>query len=191
MSALILSTRDELPVAVACAALDLSRATLYRPVVLHKETRPRAALFVPRKLTDKERAAILEVLHSEEFIDQPPREIVSVLLRRGIYLGSVRTYYRVLAQEEETRERRNQRRHPKYVTPSLTARAPNEVWTWDITKLAGPLPGVFYYAYVILDLFSRFVVGWTVAEHENANIATRLIRRTLKKRVCAGFRGPE
>jgi transposase InsO family protein len=170
------------PIARACQALGVSRATLYRhtsppaPRVpgVPRETRP-----VPRRLDDGERAAIVEVLHSPEFVDQPPHEVYAALLTRGIYLASVRTMYRVLAELGESHERRAQRSAVRHVKPTLEATAPNQVWTWDITKLAGPAPGIFYCLYVIIDLFSRYVVGWLLADSENTVLAKQLFAETL------------
>ena len=124
---------------------------------------------------------MMDVMHSAEFVDQPPHEVYAALLSRGIYLASIRTMYRLLAERGETQERRNQRRalvHPK---PSLTAKAPNQVWTWDITKLATMAVGVFLHAYVILDLFSRYVVGWMVASKESKHLAAQLFAETIAR----------
>jgi len=170
------------PVARACDALGLSRATLYRrtstaPVPAPPPSERRVA----RKLADDERQAIVDVLHSAEFADQPPREVYGALLSRGVYLASIRTMYRILRALGESQERRAQRTHPRPVKPVLEATAPNQVWTWDITKLAGPERGVFYCLYVIIDLFSRYVVGWLLAEKENAELAKRLFAETLAR----------
>jgi len=161
-------------VVAACAALGVSRATLYRV------TRPTAPPVLrqrapsPRRLGDDERRAIVEVMHTPEFVDQPPMEVFAKLLSRGVYLASIRTLYRLLAELGESKERRNQRLPHKYVKPSLTATAPNQVWTWDITKLATFQKGVFLHAYVIIDLFSRYVVGWMVAAKECKHLAAQL-----------------
>ena len=163
------------PVTTACDALDVSRATLYRRTVPPLPPAPRLPRPSPRRLSDEERADLLDVLHSPRFADQPPPEVYAALLSEGRYLASVRTMYRVLAAVGESQERRAQRRPTTHHKPSLTATAPNQVWTWDITKLAGPAPGVFYFLYVVLDLFSRFVVGWMLAERENAALATQFI----------------
>jgi putative transposase len=176
---LALQSKREIPLVASCEVLQLCRASLYlkeRPSP-SAQKKPRQT---PRKLTEKERAEILTIAHSEEFKDQPPREIYARLLSRGVYVGHWRSFYRVLAPQGETQERRAQRRHPHYPKPSLRATAPNQIWTWDITKLQGPIRGVFYYAYVIIDLFSRYVVGWSVAEKENSEIAKRLLRKTVK-----------
>jgi putative transposase len=171
---------QELPLATACAALGLSRATIYRD---QKPPRARAnttARPVSRKLSDAERAAIVDALHSEEFVDQPPGEIVATLLSRNQYLGSVRTFYRILAAMDEVRERRALRRHPTPSKPSVTATAPNQVWTWDITKIASS-GGGWLYVYVLIDLFSRYVVGWLVSERENGKTAAQWLAETVRQ----------
>ena len=121
------------------------------------------------------------MLHSDEFVDQPPPEVYATLLSRGVYLASIRTMYRVLAASGESAERRAQRGPMKHAKPTLTATAPNQVWTWDITKLRGPLHGVFYCLYVILDLFSRMTVGWLLAERESAELAEHLFAETVAR----------
>lgn len=171
----------QIPIVQVCAALGLSRATLYR------QTRPTQppAIWVrppnPRRLSDAERQAVLETLHSDEFVDQPPHEVYARLLSRGTYLASIRTMYRLLAAGGESGERRAQRAPTKHVKPTLLATAPNQVWTWDITKLRGPLPGVFYCLYAVLDLFSRMTVGWLLAEGESAELAEHLFSETVAR----------
>jgi putative transposase len=161
-------------IVAACSSLGVSRATLYRG------TQPASPLAIreyapsPRRLGDDERQAIVDAMHSEEFVDQPPMEMFAKLLSRGVYLASIRTIYRVLAELGESKERRNQRLPHPYVKPSLTATGPNQVWTWDITKLATLEKGVFLHAYVIIDLFSRYVVGWMVAAKECKHLAAQL-----------------
>jgi transposase InsO family protein len=135
----------------------------------------------PRRLRDEERQAIVDAMHAPEFVDQPPMEVYAKLLSRGVYLASIRTIYRVLAELGESKERRNQRRPHPYVKPSLTATAPNQVWTWDITKLATLERGVFLHAYVIIDLFSRYVVGWMVAAKECKNLAAQLFAEAVAR----------
>jgi len=124
---------------------------------------------------------VLDVLHEPRFADQAVAEVHATLLDEGRYLCSERTMYRILADREEVRERRNQLRHPNYARPELMATAPNELWSWDITKLKGPVKWTYYYLYVILDVFSRFVVGWMVAQQESAVLAKRLIGETCKR----------
>ena len=166
---------------VACAAVGVSRATVYR----HRQpkaaatTKPRPT--PPRALSPDERQQVLEVLHSEPFIDHAPAETYAKLLDQGTYLCSTRTMYRMLKANQEVRERRNQLRHPAYAEPRLVATAPNQVWTWDITKLLGPAKWTYSYLYVILDIYSRYVVGWMLARRESQHLAERLIRETLIK----------
>ena len=124
---------------------------------------------------------MLEVLDSERFVDRAPAEVVATLLDEGTYLCSERTMYRILAERAPVRERRNQLRHPNYAKPELVASAPNEVWSWDITKLLGPQKWTYYYLYVLLDIFSRYVVGWMLADRENSAYAGRLIEETCAK----------
>ena len=173
----------QVPIARACAALGLSRATLYRQT---QPPRP-VSVFVPapspRRLTDAERQAVLDALHSEEFVDQPPQEVYARLLSRGVYLASIRTIYRLLAAFGESGERRAQRTPVKHVKPTLLATSPNQVWTWDITKLRGPLPGVFYFLYAVLDLFSRMTVGWMLAECESAELAEQLFAESVARQA--------
>jgi putative transposase len=124
---------------------------------------------------------VLDALHSPEFVDQPPHEVYATLLGRGVYLASIRTMYRLLAEGAETQERRRQRQPQVHPKPSLTATAPNQVWTWDITKLATTSVGVFLHLYVILDLFSRYVVGWMVATKECKHLAAQLFAETIAR----------
>lgn len=170
-----------IPILRACGALGVSRATIYRSTGRPSTPKwhPRAPS--PRRLSDAERAAVLDVLHSPEFADQPPHEVYATLLSRGLYLASIRTMYRLLAERGETQERRNQRRPLVHTKPSLTATAPNQVWTWDITKLATTAVGVFLHAYVIIDLFSRYVVGWMVASKECKHLAAQLFAETIAR----------
>jgi len=118
------------------------------------------------------------VLHEPRFVDLAPAEVYATLLDEGRYLCSERTMYRVLAAHQEVRERRNQLRHPSYAAPELLARRPNELWSWDITKLLGPAKWTYFYLYVMLDVFSRYVVGWMVTHGESATLAERFIHET-------------
>ena len=181
----IVEQRDAsvIPLDAACIALGVSRASLYRerqPVYDTCKPAPNRGPN-PRRLPDAERKDILDTLHLPEFADQPPGEVYATLLSRGQYLGSIRTLYRVLAESGETRERRNQRPPHAYAKPSLTATGPNQVWTWDITKLATKEKGVFLMAYVIIDLFSRYVVGWMVAKKECQHLAALLFAETIAR----------
>lgn len=162
----------------ACDALGLSRATYYRQL----QPRPvRQRKQPPRALGEDERAQVLETLNSERFVDQSPAEVSATLIEEGKYLCSLRTMYRVLAAHHQTRERRNQLRHPCYTKPELLATGPNELWSWDITKLKGPAKWNYFYLYVILDVFSRYVVGWMLADRESAQLAKRLIAETCTR----------
>ena len=134
-----------------------------------------------RSLSVAERQRVLSVLHSERFVDLAPAQVYATLLDEGTYLCSIRTMYRILASEHEVRERRNLARHPNYARPELLASGPKQVWSWDITKLLGPSKWSYYYLYVIIDVFSRYVVGWMIATHESAALAERLIAETCAK----------
>jgi putative transposase len=132
-------------------------------------------------LSQAEQTKILDVLHSERFVDKSPAETWATLLDEETYLCSVRTMYRILQAHREVRERRNQLRHPSYSKPQLLATVPNQVWSWDITKLLGPAKWTYFYLYVITDIFSRYTVGWMVAQRESAALAERLIEVTCSK----------
>lgn len=171
-------------VKAACAAMAVARATFYRrlrrPTEAPKAPRKATIHSSPRALTAVERSTALEVLRSERFVDKAPRQVHMELLDEGTYICSPRTYYRLLQGEHEVIDRRNQRRHPAYARPELLATAPNMLWSWDITKLRGPI-GIWYHLYVILDVFSRYVVGWMVAARERAELAERLITESCLK----------
>ena len=153
----------------ACEAMGVSRATYYRKLKPKGKPGPRPKS--KRALSKQERQEVLTVCHSEEFIDRPPATITATLADRGVYLCSTRTMYRVLDDAQEIKERRSQAIHPPYVKPELCATAPNQVWTWDITDLKGPVRGSRFKLYVTIDLFSRLVVGWTVQAKEDDHIA--------------------
>jgi putative transposase len=173
-------------VRAACDAVGVAQAGYYRrhraspapprPTPTVHRDRPQ-----PRALTGQERAAILDVLHSQRFVDLAPAQVWATLLDEGIYLGSISTFYRLLRQAGESRERRRLATHPASVKPELLATAPNQVWSCDITKLHGPAKWTYYHLYVILDIFSRYVVGWMVAHRESAALAEVLIRKTCTK----------
>lgn len=171
----------EIGLAPACRALGVSRATAYR----HRSPKPPATPRSRRRsalaLSDAERAAVLDQLHAERFVDASPAAVYATLLDEGTYLASERTMYRILAAAAEVRERRNQLRHPAYAAPELLATRPNELWSWDITKLRGPAKWSWFSLYVILDVFSRYVPGWMVATAESAVLAERLIAETIAK----------
>ena len=196
-------------VTVACEAVGMPRASFYRqtgrsasplrPSPRHEGAAgerselsvPGASAVVdrvhPRALSPTERAAVLDVLHSPRFRDAAPAAVYATLLDEDTYLASERTMYRLLAAEEETRPRRDQLVHPTYSKPELLATGPNQVWSWDITKLLGPAKWTYYYRYVILDIYSRYVTGWRVAHREHADLAERLIAETIAKQdVPAG-----
>ena len=157
-----------------------SRATFYRrqrPTPGHQQPRPTPA----RALCESEREHVLDVLACPRFVDRAPAEVVATLLDEGQYLCSARTMYRILAANQPVRERRNQRDHPPYTKPELVATAPNQTWSWDITKLLGPKKWTYFYLYVVLDIFSRYAVGWMVADRENSALAGRLIEQTCHK----------
>jgi putative transposase len=170
----------------ACAAAGVPQATWYRRHRI-SPPRPKAApvphtqRVQPRALDPAERTAILDVLHTGRFADLAPAEVWATLLDEGTYLGSVSTFYRVLREAGESRERRAQATHPAAVKPELAADGPDQVWSWDITKLHGPAKWTYYYLYVILDIFSRYVVGWMVATCESAVLAEKLIAATCDK----------
>ena len=169
----------------ACAALAVSRATHYRRGA--RQVEPQNDLCwrppPPLKLAAQERQAVVDLLHSTRFVDASPHTIYATLLDEGRYLCSVRTMYRILAEQGELKERRNQRRHPHYTKPELLATAPNQLWSWDITKLKGPVKWTYFYLYVILDVFSRYVVGWMIASRESATLAKKLIGETCVKQA--------
>ena len=163
-----------------CGALDMPVATYYR--TRQRQKRPaNGAVVISRRasparaLPPAERQQVLDLLHTPRFIDLAPAQVYATLLDEGTYHCSERTMYRVLAEQQEVRERRAQRRHPIYAAPELLATAPNQLWSWDITKLKGPVTWSWYHLYVILDVFSRYVVGWMVAPRESAALAERLI----------------
>ncbi len=161
------------------AALGVSRATLYRSrgsAGMERPSKPSS-----RALSPEEKQQVFDILHSERFVDKAPQEIYAVLLDEGRYLCSIRTMYRIMKENGEVRERRDQLAHPVYQKPELLATRPNEVWSWDITKLLGPVKWSYYYLYVILDIFSHYVVGWLLADRESAVLAQKLIEETCRK----------
>jgi len=163
----------------ACVALGLARATAYRHLHPRRAafTRPRRASH--RRLSAVEREAVLEVLDSDRFLDQPPREVFATLLGEGRFLCSVRTMYRILRERGALRDRRDHRQRERHAVPRLTATTPNQVWTWDISKLATVTRGEFLSLYVVLDLYSRYVVAWMVAAHENSALAKQLFLEAI------------
>jgi len=172
-------------VVAACVALGVNRASYYRAQKPPPMRRPRPQPH--RALSAEERAQVLTTLDSDAFVDKAPAQVYAKLLEDGTYLCSERTMYRVLAEHDQVRERRAQRRHPAYVKPQLVATAPNQVWSWDTTKLPGPTKGTYFTLYVIVDIFSRYIVGWQVTQRESAAVAQSLIEACCKRqRVARG-----
>lgn len=172
----------------ACAALGRPRATHYRrhpvhprPVPHGPPTPPKPRKPQPRALSAQERVTVREVLNSPRFVDKAPAQVWAELLDEDTYLCSISSMYRILAAAGEVRERRSQARHPAHVKPELVATAPNRVWSWDITKLHGPAKWTYYYLYVVLDVYSRYVVGWLIAPRESAALAEKLLADTIAK----------
>ncbi len=168
-----------LGIAPTCAALGLPRASYYRSRTPRPEPKPRPAPV--RSLAPEERGEVLAVLNDPRFVDPAPAEVYATLLDERRYLCSERTYYRVLAENAPVRERRDQLRHPHYAAPELLATRPNQLWCWDITKLLGPTKWTYYYLYVLLDVFSRYVVGWLLALRESAALAEKLITESCER----------
>ena len=165
-----------------CKSLGISRAGMYRRRTIGATPRPlKKRPSPPRTLSVPEKQEVLDTLHSERFQDKAPHEVYATLLDEERYLCSIRTMYRILEDNAEVKERRNQLRHPDYKKPELLATGPNQVWSWDITKLSGPVKWSYFYLYVILDIFSRYVVGWMVAPCESAILAEQLIGETCTK----------
>jgi putative transposase len=184
--AAVVELAPQIGVRAACQAVGAAQAGYYRrhraspaparPAPMAHPDRPQ-----PRALTEPEQRKILDVLHSPRFVDAAPAQVWATLLDEGVYLGSISTFYRLLRRAGETAERRRQATHPARVKPELVATASNQVWSWDITKLHGPAKWTFYHLYVILDIFSRYVVGWMIAHRESAALAEVLIRQTCAK----------
>ena len=183
----VLETLGMLSRVGACTALGLPRATYYRSQARlssptpasASETRPRKPS--PRALTDAERRVVIDLVHEERFVDLAVPQVYATLLDEGRYVCSPRTMYRILDTAGEVRERRDQLRHPAYKKPELLATGPNQVWSWDITKLRGPAKWTYFYLYVLLDIFSRYAVGWMVARCESAALASKLLGESLEK----------
>ena len=189
MEALMVLDPDCGIITAACDALGVSRATLYR--------RQTAALLPPpapcrrptpaRTLAGPERKCVIDLLREPQYVDLAPAEVYATLLDQGIYHCSIRTMYRILHEHAEVRDRRQQRRHHVYQKPELLAEGPNQVWSWDITKLMGPRKWAYFYLYVIIDIFSRRVIGWHVADTESAALFKPLFEDSVAKHgVVAG-----
>jgi len=181
MTALVTELSECVGVTEACAALEQPRSTYYRrsrPVAQRpKKKRPRPA----RALGSSEHDKVVQMLHSERFVDHAPAQVVAALLEEGVYHCSTRTMYRILSSRGEVRERRNQLRHPRYRRPELLATEPNQVWSWDITKLRAAHKWTYYYLYVLLDIFSRYVVGWMLSHRESGELAAELLEQSYHK----------
>jgi putative transposase len=172
-----------LGIAPTCAALEVARASYYRGLKPQVELPPRPT--PARALPAEERQVVLDVLHEPRFVDLSPAQIYATLLDEDRYLCSERTLYRVLDESQEVRERREQLRHPHHAAPQLLATRPNELWSWDISKLLGPTKWTYYYLYVLLDVFSRYVVGWMLAYRELARLGEKLIAESCERQGIA------
>lgn len=170
------------PLVQACPSLCVPRSTFYRwqkPVVTAPTPKPKSPS--PRALSTQEQATVLDVLNSERFQDCAPRQVYATLLDAGIYVCHWSSMYRILSQNQQVSERRNQLVHPAALKPQIVATAPKQVWSWDITKLLGPTKYTFYYLYTILDVYSRYVPGWLLADRESEDLATELVQETCMK----------
>jgi len=170
-------------ITTACQTLAIPRSWYYRQKAAGGliQERSESQPMPKHALSEAEKAEVRTVLNSEQFVDQSPREVYATLLDEGVYLCHWRTMYRILTERNEVRERRNQRQHPQSTKPQLVTPGPNELWSWHITLLAGPASRLFYYLYVILDVFSRFVVGWMVAESESSELDEMVILAACNK----------
>ncbi len=181
----VLSLSHDVGKKTACEALQVHRATFYRHQNANNNQSQQhipVRAEPPQALDAEERQAVIEILHSDRFLDDTPYQIYATLLDEGQYYCSIRTMYRILTEQHgSVKERRNHVQRPNYTKPELLATAPNEVWSWDITKLKGPVKWTYFYLYVILDIFSRYVVGWMVAHREQDALAKRLIEESCIK----------
>jgi putative transposase len=175
----------------ACNALNISRATLYRDMekAVAGEQAPTKRPAPPLALSEPEKQSVLDVLHSERFCDKAPRQVYAAMIDEGSYLCSVvRTMYRLLTAEHgDVKERRRHVKRPAYVKPELLATGPNQVWSWDITKLKGPVKWNYFHLYVILDIYSRYVVGWMIAHREQDALAKQLIKESCVKQNISPY----
>ena len=184
-------SRGEITCVEACAVLGVPRASYYRAqgnfliAAPGSESKKCPRKQSPRALSASERTLVLDTLHDERFRDLAVPQVYAGLLDEGEYLCSMRTMYRILDDEGEVRERRNQLRHPSYTKPELLATGPNQTWSWDITKLRGPRKWTYSYLYVVLDIFSRYAVGWMVASRESAALGKQLVAEAVKKHKVA------
>ena len=174
--------RAQIPVTVLCAALGVDRASVYRywsPPA--KDLPKKSRKSHPRKLSLEEEQSVLEMLHSDRFIDLSTAQMWATLLDEGQYMCSFRTMYRILEKNGESQERRKIVHHSQYKKPELLATGPNQVWSWDITKLLGPVKWTYFYLYVLLDIFSWYVLGWMIAQRESGTLAKELIEQSCRK----------
>lgn len=187
MKAVNLLSRD-IGKKAACDALNLPRASFYRHMENKRSRLNKVRPKPPLALSTNEIETVIDTLHSERFQDKAPRQVYATLLDEGEYLCSVRTMYRILTHVHgDLKERRSQVQRPNYTKPELLARVPNQVWSWDITKLKGPAKWTYFYLYVIMDIFSRYIVGWMVAHSEQKSLAKRLIKETcIKQNIRPG-----
>lgn len=171
------ASRNQVSIQRICHALSFQRSAYYR--LKRGASQPRKPRISPRQLSASERETVLAVLHEDRFVDKSPREVYATLLDENTYHCSWRTMSRILAAENESQPRRKQATHPAYAKPELLATAPNQVWSWDITQLRGPVKLTYFYLYVMLDIFSRYVVGWLLADRQNARLAKRFLKETV------------
>jgi putative transposase len=186
MTMAVSELREQVPTLRLCEALQVSRAGIYRAISASTKVIEKTRAVHPRALSSEERQAVLDILHCERFMDSSPAETYATLLDEGRYLCSPRTMYRMLSAQEENCERRRHHQPRQYHKPQLLATAPNQVWSWDITKLLGPEKWTYFYLYVLLDIFSRYVVGWMVAERESGHYAKALIEESLRRQNIQG-----
>jgi putative transposase len=183
MTAIAERLGEQIGVKRACAVLRVPRSRVYR--ARQPQGQPSARPLPAAALSSDEREQVRQVLNSERFQDKAPRQVYAALLDEGAYLCHWRTMYRVLAGHDEVRERRNLVTHPTYRKPELLATAPNQVWSWDITRLRGPVKWTYFYLYVLLDIYSRYVVGWMIAERETATLAKDLVETACTRQGIA------
>jgi putative transposase len=175
--------KNAIPVDMLCSEMNIPRATYYRHLDNNKCAHNQSFLGTSpaNALTEQEKQVVLDLLHSERFVDKTPYDVYYELIDKGQYYCSPRTMYRILADHGETSDRRIQRNHRDAVKPELIATRPNEIWSWDITKLLGPTKWVYYHLYVIMDIYSRYVVGWLIADCESQDLARKLIQESALK----------
>lgn len=171
----------KIPVSRACDVLEFPRGSLYRSRQPHPKREKQLRPSPPRALSPAEKETVHDVLNGERFQDKSPHQVYGTLLDEGVYYCSISTMYRILREHDQVHERRNQRQHPNYTRPELLTTQPNQLWSWDITKLRGPVTWTYFYLYVVLDIFSRYVVGWLIAEGESADLAEQLIAESCRK----------